>query len=96
VWGTPPHGFNPRVAPRVLLPASRYSLLASGRRPITALTTADQENVDQLCLVFVRKLVGRAGLEPRISSFKLNRSQILYAHDLVRHEIVRHEPVRQY
>jgi len=72
------------------------SLLASGHRPITALTVADQENVYQLCLVFVRKLVACAGLKPRIASFKLNRSQTLHAYNLVRHEIVSHELVRQY
>jgi len=64
------------------------SLLASGRRPITALTTADQETVDQLCVVFMRKC-----FEPWIASFKLNRSQTLYAHDLVKHELVRRELV---
>jgi len=65
------------------------SLLASGRRPITTLTTADPENLNQLCLVFVKKFVALAGsplpdqLEPRIASFKLNRSQTRYARDLV-------------
>jgi len=80
VQGTTPHGFHPGVAPRVLLlvlshtvngvslPPASLLLLASGSRPITALTTADQENLDPLCLVFVRKLV--AGLEARIASFK--------------------------
>jgi len=81
-----PTWFPPRGAP----PAS---LLASERRPITTFTTADQENLDQMCLVFVRRL---AALEPRIASFKLNRSQTRYAHDLVRHELVSHELVRQY
>jgi len=33
-------------------------------------------------------------LEPRITSFKFNRSQRPYAHDLVRREVVRHELVR--
>jgi len=74
---------------------SPASLLASGGL-ITAFTTADQENLNQLCLVFVKKLVARAGLEPRIASFNLNRSQMRYAHDLVRHELVRYELVRQY
>jgi len=59
------------------------SLLASWRRPITALTTADQENLDQLCLIFVRELVALAGLEPHIASSKLNRSQTRYAHSRV-------------
>jgi len=63
---------SPPEWPPWVLPAG---LLASERRPITALTTADQEHLDQLCLVFVRKLVPPTGLEPRIALFKLNRSQ---------------------
>jgi len=75
--GAPSHGFHPRVLLLALshtvngvsLPPT--SLLASGRRPITALTTADQENLDQLCFVFVSKLVARAMLELRIASFNV-------------------------
>jgi len=109
--GAPPYEgatrvFLPRSGPPVLLLALSHtvngvslppaSLLASGRRPITALTTADQEFVYNLCLVLVRKLDARTRLEPRIALFKLNRSQTRYAHDLVRDELVSHELVRQY
>jgi len=68
------------------LPAN---LLASECRPITAVTTAD---LSCIC----EKISSSCGLEPRIASFKLNRSQTLYAHDLVRHELVRYEQVTQY
>jgi len=55
------------------------SLLVSERRLITAVTAADQEHLDQLCFVFLRKLV---------ASFQFNKSQTRNAHDLVRLELV--------
>jgi len=56
------------------------------RRPITAVDTAD---LSCICEIIRRS----CGLEPRIASFKLNRNQTAYAHDLVRHEVVRRELV---
>jgi len=72
--GGAPHGFHPGVLPQ-LAGVGLLQLLPH------------QENLDQLCLVFERKVVARAGLEPCIASFKLNRSQMCYAHDLLRHEL---------